>query len=124
MSLLSVCDFENVSEAIVMETAHCGKVRGESFAVACLKLLDEELYVGGNHFFGRLRLGTRGKGSNIAGFIGGGVAAHGDGSSVFEWSCCVCSQTRLGPGLRQQGRQVQEGGAPPLERSGSGVEGA
>src|SRR5258708_18311379 len=29
-------------------------------------------------------------------------------SSVFEWPCCVCSQTRLGPGPRQQGRHVQE----------------
>src|ERR1700730_75908 len=34
------------------------------------------------------------------------------GSSVFEWPCCVCSQTRLGPGPRQQGRQVQEVGFP------------
>src|ERR1700678_2594660 len=41
------------------------------------------------------------------------------GSSVFEWLCCVCSQTRLGPGPRQQGRQVQEEGFPTLgtERS-------
>src|ERR1700728_4593423 len=40
-------------------------------------------------------------------------------SSVFEWLCCVCSQTRLGPGPRQQGRQVQEEGFPTLgtERS-------
>jgi hypothetical protein len=38
---------------------------------------------------------------------------------VFEWLCCVCSQTRLGPGPRQQGRQVQEEGFPTLgtERS-------
>src|SRR5258708_9138249 len=36
-------------------------------------------------------------------------------SSVFEWLCCVCSQTRLGPGPRQQGRQVQEEGFPTLE---------
>ena len=48
---------ENVSEAVVMETAHCGEVRGESFAVACPKLLDQELYVGGNHFLGGLRSG-------------------------------------------------------------------
>src|SRR5260370_10788106 len=39
-------------------------------------------------------------------------------SSVFEWPCCVCSQTRLGPGPRQQGRQVQEVGFPHPERSG------
>jgi hypothetical protein len=38
-------DFEDVPEAVVMETAHCGEVGCESFAVACLKLLDEELYV-------------------------------------------------------------------------------
>src|ERR1700722_144384 len=40
-------------------------------------------------------------------------------SSVFEWLCCVCSRTRLGPGPRQQGRQVQEEGFPTLgtERS-------
>src|ERR1700677_2895423 len=36
------------------------------------------------------------------------------GFSVFEWLCCVCSQTRLGPGPRQQGRQVQEEGFPTL----------
>src|SRR5260370_38897768 len=36
-------------------------------------------------------------------------------SSVFEWPCCVCQQTRLGPGPRQQGRQVQEVGFPTLE---------
>jgi hypothetical protein len=28
--------------------------------------------------------------------------------------CCVCLQTRLGPGPRQQGRQVQEVGCPTL----------
>jgi hypothetical protein len=50
----------------------------------------QTLYVGGNNFFGRLRFGGRGKGSNVAGFVRGGVAAHGDGSSVFEWPCCVC----------------------------------
>src|ERR1700712_4305536 len=44
---------------------------------------------------------------------------------AFQWLCCVCSQTRLGPGPRQQGRQVQgEGYLPPLERSGVGTEGA
>src|ERR1700722_7139137 len=39
--------------------------------------------------------------------------------SVFEWLCCVCPQTRLGSGPRQQGRQVQEEGFPTLgtERS-------
>ena len=26
---------------------------------------------------------------------------------VFEWLCCVCSQTRLGHGPRHRGRQVQ-----------------
>jgi hypothetical protein len=30
-------------------------------------------YVGGNHFFGRLRFGGRGKGSYVAGFVRGGV---------------------------------------------------
>ena len=59
-----------------METAHCGEVRGESFAVSSLKLLDEELYVGGDDFFGRLRFRGRGKGSNIAGFVRGGDGAH------------------------------------------------
>ncbi len=49
---------------------------------------------------------------------------HSVSPPFFEWLCCVCSQTRLGPGPRQQGRQVQEEGSPPLERSGSGVEGA
>src|ERR1700733_14007809 len=42
------------------------------------------------------------------------------GSSVFEWPCCVCSQTRLGPGPRQRRRQVQEEGSLPSERSGEG----
>src|SRR5271170_5371512 len=36
-----------------------------------------------------------------------------DASSVFEWPCCVCYQTRLGPGPRQRRRQVQEEGSLP-----------
>src|SRR5271154_49694 len=36
-----------------------------------------------------------------------------DASSVFEWPCCVCYQTRLGPGPRQRMRQVQEEGSLP-----------
>jgi hypothetical protein len=42
--------------------------------VTCLQLLDEEFYLGGNNFFGRLRLGGGGKGSNAAGFVRGGDA--------------------------------------------------
>jgi hypothetical protein len=41
-------------------------------------------------------------------------------SSVFEWPCCVCQQTRLGPGPRQRRRQVQEEGSLPSKRSGEG----
>ena len=51
-----------------MKSAHCGEVGSESFAVSCLKLLDEELDVGGDYFFGGLRLGGRGKGSDVAWF--------------------------------------------------------
>ena len=51
------CDLEDVAEAVVMESAHGGEVGGESFAVSCLKLLDEELDVGGDDFFGGLGLG-------------------------------------------------------------------
>src|SRR5271156_3432702 len=36
-----------------------------------------------------------------------------DASSVFEWPCCVCYQTRLGPGPRQRRRQVQEESSLP-----------
>lgn len=52
--------------------------------------------------------GVRGKGCDV---VGGGsdVAAHGEGSSVFD-------------GPRQQGRQVQEAGFSPVKRSDSGVE--
>jgi hypothetical protein len=32
-----------------METAHCGEIGTESFAVSCFKLLDEELYVGDDY---------------------------------------------------------------------------
>jgi len=35
------------------------------------------------------------------------MAVFMGGSSVFEWLCCVCSQTRLGHGPRHRGRQVQ-----------------
>jgi hypothetical protein len=59
-----------------MESTHCGEVGGEPFAVSCLKLLDEEPYVGGDDFFARLRLGCGGKGSNVAGFVRGGDAAQ------------------------------------------------
>ena len=41
----------------------------------------------------------------------------------FEWPCCVCSQTRLGPGPRQQGRQVQVAGSIPWRAAASGTEG-
>ena len=38
----------------------------------------------------------------------------------MEWLCCVCSQTRLGPGPRQQGRQVQEVGFPTRNKMEGG----
>ena len=87
-----------------------------------LRLLDEQFDVGGDDLLGSLGLGGRGKGGDVAGFVRSGIAVH-CGFSVFEWLCCVFSQTRLGPGPRQQGRQVQEEGyLPPLQRSGSGTE--
>jgi hypothetical protein len=49
-----------------MEFSHCGKVGGETFAVSCLKLLDEELNVGGDDFFASLRLGCGGKGGDVS----------------------------------------------------------
>ena len=79
---------------------------GHRLCSACLKLLDD---VGRDHFISGLRLGgVRGKGCDV---VGGGsdVAAHGEGSSVFD-------------GPRQQGRQVQEAGFSPVKRSDSGVE--
>ena len=48
-----------------MEFTHRGEVGGESFRVSCLKLLDEELYVGGDDFFAGLRLGCGGKGGDV-----------------------------------------------------------
>ena len=45
------CDFEDVPEAVVVEAAHGGEVGGKAFAVSCLKLLDEQLHVGGDDFF-------------------------------------------------------------------------
>ena len=44
--------------------------------MSSFQLLDEELDVGGDYFLGGLRLGGRGKGSDVAGFVFGGVAAH------------------------------------------------
>jgi hypothetical protein len=89
--------------------------------VACLKLLNEEFYVGGDDFLRGQRLGGGGQGSEVAGWVvvavvRGGMDAHGVVFSVFEWLRCVCSQTRLGPGPRQQGRQVQGEGYLPPER--------
>jgi hypothetical protein len=46
------------------------------FALTWLKPLDEELYVGGDHFFGRPGFGGQEKGSDVAGFVGGGDAAQ------------------------------------------------
>ncbi len=48
--------------------------------------------------------------STLYGFVG----KHLISPWCLEWLCCVCSQTRLGPGPRQQGRQVQEVGCPTL----------
>ena len=45
--------------------------------MSSFQLLDEEFDVGGDYFLGGLRLGDRGKGSDIAGFVRGGVVAHG-----------------------------------------------
>jgi len=59
-----------------MEFTHWGEVGVEPFAVSCLKLLDEELHVGGDDFFAGLRLGCGGKGSDVAGFVRGGDGAH------------------------------------------------
>ena len=47
-------------------------------------------------------------------------AAHWVVPPFLKWPCCVCSQTRLGPGPRQRRRQVQEEGSLPSERSGEG----
>ena len=88
------CDFEDVPEAVVVETAHGGEVGGEAFAVPCLKLLDKQLHVGGDDFFRGLGLGGGGKGGDVAGGgVGGGcvlggvaglVAAHGVKAPGFE----------------------------------------
>lgn len=38
------CNCEDVSKRIGMETGHCGKVGGRRFALACLKLLEQETH--------------------------------------------------------------------------------
>jgi hypothetical protein len=43
MSLLSAGRSPARPKAVVMETAHCGEISGESFRVPSLQLLDEEL---------------------------------------------------------------------------------
>jgi hypothetical protein len=110
------CDFENVPEAVVMETAHCGEVRGESFALTCLKLLDEELYVGGDHFFGRLGFGGRGKGSDIAGFVRGGMLLK-----IWRFpkadpaSCARSVHLRITPGFAVTSSLFVRAGSLPIE---------
>jgi hypothetical protein len=46
------------------------------YTAIVVRAYGESGYVGGDYFFRRLRFGGRGKGSNVAGFVRGGVAAH------------------------------------------------
>jgi hypothetical protein len=66
------CDLKNVAKRVAVKPAHGGEVCGKAFGVSCLKLLDQQLHVGGNDFFGGLRPGCRGKYDDI----------------VLWWCCC------------------------------------
>ncbi len=63
---LLACDLKDVAETVVVEAAHRREVSGEPFAVSCFQLLDEELNVGGDDFFGGLWLGGGGHGGDVA----------------------------------------------------------
>ena len=80
------CDFEDVPEAVVMETAHGGEVGGEAFAVSGFQLLDKQLHVGGDDFFRGLGLGCGGKGGDVAGRgVGGGCVLGGCWTDCCSW---------------------------------------
>jgi hypothetical protein len=102
-----------------MEFAHCGEVGGEPFRVSCLKLLDEELYVGGDDFFARLWLGFGGKGATLALGVFFMVALLSLGSGF-----CLCrngiaaSICRTPPG-EGGGSKVQGEGSPHPWRAGA-----
>ena len=82
-----------------MKTAHRCEVGGECFGMACLKLLNEELYVGGDDFLRGLRLRCGGGQCEArlllwlvsCWSLAVAMDAHGVVFSVFEWLCCVCS---------------------------------
>jgi len=113
-----------------METAHRGEVGGQSFGVSLLQLLDEELDIGCDRFLRGLLLVWRGHcvGCGVLVAVPAAVVRGFDCSGLgplltsswcclrFEWLCCVCSQTRLGAGPRQQGRPVQEEGSLPATK--------
>ena len=115
---------------VAMESAHRGEVGGESFGVSCLKLLDEELYVGGDDFFARsaawrLRAGKRGCWLVVVALVCGGMDAHGvvspflNGCAVFvhKHALALAHASRggkcKGRGISHPERPV-EGGRRPV----------
>ena len=98
-----------------------------AFGVSCLKLLDEELYVGGDDFFRGLRLGGGGQGSEVAGWCCCcRWRRHGCswcGFSVFEWLCCVCPKHALALAHASRGGKCKERGISHPERTWRAAEG-
>jgi len=101
-------DLKDVAKGVVVKSAHRREVGGQPLRVSGLKLLDQKLDVGGNDFFRRLRRAERVRGSGR--LLWWWLTSSWGLLLALEWLCCVCSQTRLGPGPRQRGRQVQRCG--------------
>ena len=70
-----------------MERAHSGEVGGDAFAVSLLKLLDECLNIGGNHFLCRVLLLLR-----FLRVVGGrGSGGHGEAALLLQQGhTCRC----------------------------------
>jgi len=62
------CDGENIAKAVVVKTGHCAEIRGQGFALALLKLLEQEV----NGLLDELLRGVFALGSAL---LIGGVAA-------------------------------------------------
>ena len=52
------CDLKDVAKGVAMKASHGGEIAGERFGMPGFKLLDKQLHVGGDDFFGGLRLGV------------------------------------------------------------------
>ena len=112
------CDFKDVPEAVIVESAHGVQVHRESIAMPCFKLFNKGFDIGGDYFFRRLGFGC--------GWLdGGGVCSALHGCFLLGFCRCFSCHAwhvptcRTPPGEGGAARRNGVGNLPPLERKRS-----